>query len=144
MQAVLQYLLTFILASLPPAPPSALHGARPHSSSSPPRSSPGCGEPSIARSHSKTSGCAAGHTHIPTPCAWRSSSPCSSTTSLHTPCSAQSSMIMLMQHLYATSLLPKGEIEIRSKILIIGWGFRRRIWHPVATQYQFPIASQHP
>ncbi|KAF8510795.1 hypothetical protein JB92DRAFT_2938294 [Gautieria morchelliformis] len=126
MQTVLQYLCTLILASLPPAPPSALHSARPHSSSSPPHSSPGYGGPSMARSHSKTSDCAAGcaaltpppfpsfslrylmhiptqaHTHT-TPCAWRSSSPCSSTTSLHTPRSAQSSMIMSMQHLYGPS-----------------------------------------
>ncbi|KAF8479879.1 hypothetical protein JB92DRAFT_3042908 [Gautieria morchelliformis] len=115
MQTVLQYLRTFILASLPPALPSALPGARPRSSSSPLRSSPG-------------------RTHIPTPCAWRSSSPFSSTNSLHTPCSAQSSMIMSMQRLYATSLLLEGEIEIRLKILIVGWGFRR----------PFPIAPQHP
>ncbi|KAF8530837.1 hypothetical protein JB92DRAFT_2855233, partial [Gautieria morchelliformis] len=103
MQIVLQYLCTLILTSLPPAPPSALHSARPRSSSSPPRSSPGCGGPSTARSHSKTSNCAAGCTRIPTPCAWRSSSPCSSTTSLHTLRSAQSSMIMSMQRLHATS-----------------------------------------
>ncbi|KAF8520547.1 hypothetical protein JB92DRAFT_2894969 [Gautieria morchelliformis] len=93
MQTVLQYLRTFILALLPPALPSALPGARPRSSSSPLHSSP-------------TSGCAAGRTHIPTPC----------------------------QRLYATSLLLEGEIEIRSKILIVGWGFRR----------PFPIAPQHP
>ncbi|KAF8531101.1 hypothetical protein JB92DRAFT_2853405 [Gautieria morchelliformis] len=124
MQTVLQYLRTFILTLLPPALPSALPGARPRSSSSPLRSSLGCGGP----------GCAAGRTHIPTPCAWRSSSPFSSTNSLHTPCSAQSSMIMSMQRLYATSLLLEGEIEIRSKILIVGWGFRR----------PFPIAPQHP
>ncbi|KAF8520073.1 hypothetical protein JB92DRAFT_2896143 [Gautieria morchelliformis] len=41
MQTILQYLRTFILASLPPALPSALPGARPRSSSSPLRSSPG-------------------------------------------------------------------------------------------------------
>ncbi|KAF8508920.1 hypothetical protein JB92DRAFT_2950361 [Gautieria morchelliformis] len=84
MQTVLPYLCTFIfiLASLPPALPNALHGARPRSSSSPLRSTPGV----VDRRRPE-------------------------------PIPRQA-----------------GEIKIRSKILIVGWGFRR----------PFPIPPQHP